>query len=210
MRREIFANEEYYHIYNRGVEKRNIFCDENDFQRFLQSLEEFNLLDPTGGIYANAFQKNKTLLRGSTSKSEKLVDVVAYCLNPNHFHLILKQATDRGVEKLMHRLGTGYTMYFNTKYQRSGSLFQGRFKAKHIDTNEYLLHTSVYVNLNYRVHQLRGSTSKSSWEEYLAGESRMVKARCILDQFSSIKEYQDFSERTVEGILERRVMTDEF
>ena len=110
----------------------------------------------------------------------------------------------------MHRLGTGYTRYFNDKNKRTGSLFQGRFKSVHIDSNEYLLHSSAYVNLNDRVHQLGSSTSKlvksrSSWGEY-TGESKsnFCCKDIILEQFRNAKEYQRFAESSLESILERK------
>src|SRR3989344_9447893 len=100
---------EYYHIYNRGVDKRNIFSDKFDLQRFFQSINEFNTKNPIGSLYENSFVREKEL-GGRTSK---LVQFVAYCLNPNHYHFILTPLVEKGIEKFMQRLGTGYTMYFN-------------------------------------------------------------------------------------------------
>lgn len=114
-------NGEYYHIFNRGNNKRNIFMGQQDVARFFQSMLEFNCFEPIGSIFEASFRKNS--LGGSASKSPRLVDFVCYCLNPNHFHFILKQLIDDGIKKFMHRVGTGYTMYFNKKYSSSGSLF---------------------------------------------------------------------------------------
>lgn len=221
IRKAIFANGEFYHVYNRGTDKRSIFGDRYDQQRFLQSMVEFNVLDPIGSIYAHSFRNEK--LSGLATKEgfegesgEKLVEVVAYCLNPNHYHFILKQVSDKGVEKYMHRLGTGYVRYFNEKYERSGSLFQGKFKAIHIDSNEYLLHVSAYVNLNDRVHrldQLSGLASKSSWEEYMgrAKSDLLCVKDDVLGQFPTIKEYEEFAENSLRGTLERRgMLTEEY
>jgi len=93
------------------------------------------------------------------NKVDKLVDVVCYCLNSNHYHMILKQKSNDGIKKFMHKLGTSYTMYFNKKLKRSGSLFQGKFKSIHIDSNEYLLYLSAYVNgiTSYTVESVNGS-----------------------------------------------------
>lgn len=209
MRKTVFFDGEYYHIFNRGVDKRQIFLEQNDIDRFFQSMREFNVLEPIGSIYENSF---KNPLGGSTSKSDvlgeenKLVEFVAYCLNPNHYHFILKQSADRGIEKFMQRLGTGYTMFFNEKYDRSGALFQGKFKAVHIDSNEQLLYTSAYVNLNDRVHQLGGSTSKSSWGEYnkRETENNFCMTDIILSQFGDKNEYIDFAEEALLAIKENR------
>ena len=144
-------------MYNRGVDKRIIFTDEYDIRRFFQSVVEFNTPQPIGSLYESSFRR----LGGETPKFEgKLVNIIAYCLNPNHFHMLLEQAMDGGISEFMKRLGGGFTNYFNNKYKRSGSLFQGVFKDVHIDTNEYLLHVSAYVNLNDHVHKLGGETPK--------------------------------------------------
>jgi REP element-mobilizing transposase RayT len=196
MIRTEFAVGEYYHIFNRGVDKRNIFSDKYDLGRFFQSMSAFNSPDPIGSIYEKAFLDK--LFGGSTSKSGALVNFVCFCLNPNHYHFILEPLIDGGVEKFMHRIGTGYTMYFNEKYERSGSLFQGRYKAIHIDSNEYLLHLSTYVNLNDKIHKFGGSTSKftrSSWEEYISetSEEQFCKKDIILEQFKNRAEYKYFA-----------------
>lgn len=208
MRKTIFANNEYYHIFNRGVDKRNIFMNEQDFIRFFQSIEEFNTLSPIGSIYENSFKKNNQLGH-SVSKCENLVEFVAYCLNQNHYHFILKQVADRGIEKFMHRLGMGYAKYFNEKNERSGALFQGPYKAIHVSTNEYLLHLSAYVNLNDKVHKLGHRVSKSSLEEYLGEKS--VGGFCnkdiIINQFNNIDQYKKFAESSLEDIIKRKDMS---
>lgn len=210
-RKTQFAEGEYYHIYNRGVDKRSIFNDREDIGRFLQCMEEFNVVEPIGSLYENSFRRDK--LGGKASKlvdeeDMPLVEFIAYCLNPNHFHFVLKQIEEKGIEKIMQKIGTGHTMFFNNKYERSGSLFQGKFKAIHIDSNEYLLHVSSYVNLNNRVHQLGGKASKlvrSSWREY---EDTKVKGICekeiILGQFRNVGEYKEFALSSLDAIVKKK------
>ena len=211
MRNTSFVNDEFYHIYNRGTDKRNIFSDRDDINRFFQSMNEFNAIEPIGSIYENSFRSQQ--LGSSASKLEvmdkKLVSFICYCLNPNHYHFIVEQITERGIEKLLHRIGTGYTKYFNNKNERSGSLFQGKFKAIHIDSNEYLLHLSSYVNLNNRVHKLNGQFFKSSLDEYRT-ETGVIfcKKDIILDQFKSTKKYQKFTENSLSFILKNRAQED--
>jgi len=126
-----FANGEFYHIFNRGVDKRNIFSEEYDIYRFLKSMELFNSTEPIGSIYEKTFTDKKFGRPTSKSdKSDKLVEFVCFCLNPNHYHVILEQITEGGISELMKRLGGGYTKYFNEKYKRTGSLFQGRFSPR--------------------------------------------------------------------------------
>lgn len=204
---EIFVNNEFYHIYNRGVEKRNIFDDIEDLQRFYQSLREFNSVEPIGSIFENHLIKNN--FGDPTSKKEKLIDFIAYCLNPNHYHLILEQLVENGISTFMKRLG-GYTMYFNEKYKRTGALFQGRYKCKHINSNDYLLHLSAYVNLNNKVHNFGDPTSKinykSSWREYTDKNcnEQFCKKDIILDQFGSSEDYENFAREALELIQEKK------
>ncbi len=158
MRKKELATGEYYHVYNRGVDKRNIFGDESDYWRFFSSLILLN--DIEDGL----IDRYRNHLRGETKvqpsefrrlnlrQERPLIDFVAYCLNPNHYHFIIQQLEEKGVEKFMHRLGTSYTMYFNKKYDRSGALFQGRFKAVHIKDNGQLFYLTTYVNCNSEIH----------------------------------------------------------
>lgn len=151
MRKTIFANNEYYHIYNRGVDKRKVFLDRNDYIRFIHNLYEFND-QKRAPEFVRIANHNIGGVGGSTSHiekpREKLVEVICFCQMPNHFHLILKQLIEDGVSRFMHKLGTGYTMAFNIKHKRSGSLFQGRFKSVHIENETYLTHLSRYTHLN--------------------------------------------------------------
>lgn len=218
-RGEIFANNEFYHVYNRGVDKRSIFGDEYDVQRFYQSMDEFNCVEPIGSIFENQYKLGDPT---SKSKSDKLVGFVAYCLNPNHYHFILEQLVDNGISMFMKRLG-GYTQYFNEKYERSGSLFQGKYKVRHIGSTNYLLHLSAYVNLNYEVHNLGDprllptigragrSTSKfkltkSSWGEYIGDKNseNFCKKEIVLDQFKSTKEYEIFAKEALGLMREKK------
>jgi len=137
---------EYYHVFNRGVDKRIIFPKEEDFQRFLISMKEFNDIKPIGSIYENSFRKKKN------RKSKPLIEFIAYCLNPNHYHFLLKQV--------------------NEKYKRSGVLFQSKFKSVHVKSNEQLFYLSAYVNFNYLVHGLGHRMSKSSLWEYMKGDEK--------------------------------------
>lgn len=207
MRKIKFAEGEYYHILNRGVDKRTIFLQEEDLERFLQSMREFNTIDPIGSIYEAKFRKKDKQLGNLVSKNtEKMVDFVCYCLNPNHYHLILKQLVDRGIEKFMHRLALGYSNYFNLKYKRSGSLFQGPYKATHIDSDSYLLYVSAYVNLNNKVHGIE-DTFRSSWGEYCGdfqGAVNFCEKSIILNQFSGQKQYKDFAVESLKHIKERK------
>ena len=208
MRKTLFVNGEYYHIFNRGADKRVVFLGRDSFARFLQGMKEFNTIVPIGSIYENSFHKKDqlgNLVSQLTVQQKRLVAVVCYCLNPNHYHFILQQLEDRGIEKFMHRMGVGYTKYFNKKHERTGVLFEGPFKAIHVDSNEYLLYLSAYVNLNNWAHRLRNGVSKSSWEEY-TGRGDFCEKEIVLGQFQSVSEYKDFALSALQVMQGRKDM----
>lgn len=214
MRKVPFVQGEYFHIFNRGTDKRDIFMDKNDVFRFLQSIKEFNNVEAGNDIfYINKSKKVGHSMSHKNTK-EKLVNIICYCLNPNHYHFVLEQVADNGISEFMRRLGSGYTKYFNEKYKRSGTLFQGTFKAVHIESNEQLLHDSAYVNLNNKVHKKFDGRKKhfvdlipnrSSWEEYIGkGNSDFCEKSIILGQFKNTEDYKKFTESSLEGIKEKR------
>src|SRR3989338_6631317 len=124
MRKQPLVIGECYHIYNRGVDKRDIFNDKKYLSRFVESILEFNRID---GIISLA-NLRKTKIEAKPL-SKPLVAIVAYCLNLNHFHFVLKQLVDGGISDFMKKLQGGYTYYFNVRNNRSGSLLQGTFKS---------------------------------------------------------------------------------
>jgi len=135
------ALDEYYHVYNRGVEKRDIFMNTADHQRFQTSLYVYNTSQRVTfrDIASNPY---------NFKKEDSLLSIGAYCLMPNHFHLLVRETVEGGISNFMQKLSTSYTMYFNTKYDRTGSLFQGSFKAEHLHTDPYLRHIFSYIHLN--------------------------------------------------------------
>ncbi len=203
MRKHKFVVGEYYHIYNRGVDKRKTIIDEYDLDRFLESMKEFNTPEQIGSIYQLSFAKNK--LSTPTTKSEKLVSIISYCVNPNHFHILVTPLIEKGIEKFMQKIG-GYTRYFNEKYERSGVLFQGKFKSKHVKDNRYILHLSAYINMNNRDIFGTPTTklSKSSLEEYTKNEKGFCNTTIISGQFKNGKEYLLFAIESWKNILKRK------
>lgn len=142
----------YLHVYNRGLDKRTIFPDDSYYQRFMVTSFLSRLkLSPKPMLY---FKREKLgLLPKSDGEAEKawgppLVDVLSYCLMPNHFHFLLKEREERGVSKFMQRLGNGYTKYFNARQEREGRLFTAKYKFVQIRGNEQLIHVSRYIHTN--------------------------------------------------------------
>ena len=142
---------EYYHIYNRGVDKRDLFNDLKDFERFKESIKQFNQVEGIGSLQMH---RKSVRALSSNPSSEPLVAIVALCINPNHFHFLLKQLVDGGISKFMQKLQGGYTYYFNLKHQRSGSLLQGTYKYKLIRGGNYFRKIFGYTNKNYAVHDI--------------------------------------------------------
>lgn len=139
-----FSPNEWYHIYNRGTEKRNIFSSQSDYNRFVSLLYICN-----GSIPVHLARQGRTLAEiHNIDRGKPLVQIGAYCLMPNHFHLLLCELEQGGVSRFMQKLTTAYTMYFNMRQERTGVLFQGRFKATHADNDQYLKHLISYIHLN--------------------------------------------------------------
>jgi len=204
-----FVNNEYYHVYNRGVERRKIFLDIHDYDRFMLSLQLMNYEQDGLMILWRDYKEAKPnaqikdflrLNLRDRGKEKKLVEIICYCLNQNHYHLILKQVSEKGIERFMQRIGTGHTMYFNKKSKRSGVLFQGGFKSAHIDSNEYLLYLSAYVNGNNFIHGYRKDFSwpYSSMAEYVGKNKKcLCEKKVILEQFKDAHEYGKFCKTNI-------------
>jgi len=141
-----FINGEIYHIFNRGTDKRVVFENKQDFFRFYLTLDIFNSITPTVNF---EFSRNTKL-----SNADRLVYIHAYALLPNHFHLLIEQRVEGGISEFIKRVSTGYTSYFNDRRDRSGVLFQGKFKRVHVETDEQYQYLLAYINENYIVHNL--------------------------------------------------------
>src|SRR3989338_7893093 len=164
MKKPQFVENQIYHVYNRGVEKRATFLDDKDFRRFIHDLFEFNDKDSAFNVAYYFNSRSKKIEPRNIEKKRKprksLVEILLFVLMPNHFHLLLKQSKENGIVKFMQKLGTGYTNYFNKKYERGGGLFQGRFKAVLIGREAQYIHVPSYIHLNpLELLSYRGSTS---------------------------------------------------
>lgn len=156
MQKPIFIENQIYHIYNRGVEKRSIFIDNQDYTRFIHCLFEFNDKNPVKNfsrVEMNEFRsdslRDNVAERKQKNKPRKLlVEILAFVLMPNHFHLLLQQKVDEGIVRFMQKIGIAHTMYFNQKYERVGPLFQGRFKAVLVEKDAHFLYLPHYIHLN--------------------------------------------------------------
>lgn len=206
-RQKQFAINEYYHLYNRGTDKRKIFLDARDKQRFVKLLFLCNSAKPIH--FADITETTLfELERGKT-----LVDIGAYCLMGNHFHLLVHEYQDRGISTFMQKLTTAYAMYFNRKHERTGTLFEGPFKSRHADQDDYLKYLFAYIHLNPIAHiepdwQEKGIQKIHNAQAYLTGyihssypdytgterkEGTILNRNAFPDYFSEKNSYQSFS-----------------
>lgn len=185
---KIYVENAHYHIYNRGVEKRIIFQDEQDYSTFLSYLKTYLTPPPDVFHRLNNFHGEITLS--------------AYCLMPNHFHLLVKQNSKSAINYFMRSLATKYSMYFNAKYKRVGTLFQGRYKALQITTDSQLLHLTKYIHLNptSTTRTVLAQYPYSSYRNYLGAINQTwINPKQILDSFYQRNQdlfYKSFVEET--------------
>ncbi len=181
----------YYHVYNRGVNKLDIFFDDQDYRVFLHLLKYYlSPIQNLTSVHPIAEIADMKLLRPRPlANLETEVDLVAYCLMPNHFHLMLKQHTIDGMTKLLRRISTTYAMYINKRHKRVGYLFGGSYKAVLIDNDAYLLHLSRYIHRNpIDLHEMTGrhpvTYPYSSYAYYLKQkQAPWIKPDVILSYF---------------------------
>jgi putative transposase len=201
-----FENDKYYHLYNRGVDKRVVFSKESDYYRFLISMQEFNTPDPIGSLFARNIIKASEALKPRKTKQEpdksiKLVEFIAFCLNPNHFHLLVRQLVEGGISKFMQKLQMGYTNFFNLQYDRSGSLLQGKFKVTEIGSTDLLDYISAYINGNPEIHGLRPADSWkwSSCSDYLGStEYKLCDVSLVMRHFKNTESYKEYLRHVIE------------
>ena len=168
---------EYYHVFNRGNQKQKIFFEDENYEFFICRLEKY-LKECGPGL-------------------------IAYCLMPNHYHLLLQEEVDKGIPKLMHKLQTSYAKAINRRYYKVGHLFQGSYKKVNVQTNTQFLHLSGYIHLNPVKTNLvicPEDWNFSSYQDYIGlRDNGMVKKEILLSCFSSVSEYQNF---VVDGVKE--------
>lgn len=175
---KVYVADSYYHLYNRGWNRSEIFLDSEDYDYFEHLLERHLSPDPVkdskGREYAHHYE---------------FIHLNAFCLMPNHFHLLIHQTDGDGIRKLASSILTAYTMYFNKKYKRRGPLFENTYKAVRVDNDIQLMHISRYIHLNHKSYKIR---AQSSYGDYLNSPRKWIESRPILELFSSIDAYKEF------------------
>lgn len=199
----------YYHVYNRGVEKRKIFLDTQDCNTFIYYIKLYLSSVETIAHLSDSNSKLTRFLRLNLSND---VEILTFALMPNHFHLFLKNKTLKGIQIFMQRLITAYVMYFNNKYDRVGGLFQGRYKASFVENDSYNIHLSRYIHNNsvrLRTNSKINFAEYSSYPYYLnKKQGDWINTTFILDYFENnygtsdrIAAYKAFVESNISDSL---------
>ena len=219
MRKMSFAQNEYYHIFNRGNNKQNIFLDDGDRARFLLLLLFFQCDLPPLRINKSVadFIKNQHRVLDifadevSEIASNRYVALESFALMPNHFHLMLREAREGGISQYMQRVLNSFTKYANTKYEKSGHLFQGPFKAVRIEDNKQLLYLSAYIHRNPREmdgwHNREHRFPWSSYSDYISHNrwGPLLEQDVILSQFTNKSEYYHFVKTSAAKLLKEEL-----
>lgn len=191
----IFVTNAIYHVFNRGVAKQPLFHDERDYRQFLICLSFYLEASPTEKLSA-AKQGHRLDEALAKPVDRPLVEILAYCLMPNHFHLVVRQLQDGGLSTFMRRALNSYTRYYNTRYRRVGTMFQGTFRAVLLESDEQLLHVTRYVHLNAPVAKLVDDPKLYPWSSYLiyldSRSTRLCDPAMVLEMAGSPAMYESF------------------
>ena len=196
----MFANDEYYHVYNRGIDRRVTFTNKREYERALELLwfYQYAIIPLRYSRYKEAEESLRQRYMVKMHESGKLVDVIAYCLMPNHFHLLVKQKQENGIPTFVANFINAYTKYFNTKYERTGALFQGVFKAVYVESEDQLVHLVRYIHLNPVASSLISSDAFetfpwSSHQNYLKRiQSSIIDKEALQMVHTLVPDYESF------------------
>jgi putative transposase len=183
MRSVSFVNGEYYHIYNRGNSKQTIFRDDEDYSYFMNLLIVMNSLERKSVRGASLQNVGTNDLVDKHKHDEPVVSIGIYCLMPNHFHILLRQEKENGISLFLQKISTAYAMYFNKKYTRTGSLFEGKFKSKYAGEDVYLKYLFSYIHLNPL------KLKHDDWKYRAIPNDDLLYRFIITYKYSSAKEY---------------------
>ncbi|MCL5439257.1 MAG: transposase [Patescibacteria group bacterium] len=191
---------EIYHVFNRGINRRPTFTNKREYQRATDSIGFYRFTNPPLSLsrfLRLELEKRKETLHILESR-DLLIEILSYCLMPNHFHFLLKQKRNNGIAKFLSNFQNSYTRYFNTRHEGDGSLFLDQFKAVRIETDEQFLHVSRYIHLNPYTNYLLNSLTKlekypwSSFSSYINKSVMFVETALLLSFFRSPNEYKRF------------------
>lgn len=199
-RKIVFAPGEYYHIFNRGVARQPTFLSKRDYEQALLSLSYYRFTKPV--VKLSRYKELSLSLKAQQMTAmeaggDVLVDIVSFVCMPNHFHMLLRQRSEHGISRYVSQFSNSFTRYFNTKRKRPGPVFQGVFKAVHIETDEQLLHVSRYIHLNPVTSFMIDAKELmaypwSSLPAYIKQTVTYIDSQPVLSHFSSPDKYMKF------------------
>ena len=199
-RRNPFELGEWYHCYTRSVERsletKKVFKTSADFERFLQAL---HLANSTVSIRRSDLYQptHKSILK--IPRKDNLVSVGAYCIMPTHFHLLVKENIEGGISRIMHNVGTSFSMYYNLKHERAGNVFIKPFRSKHVPDQRYFEHVVNYIHLN------PAELYEPKWKDGIVGDIAKLESSLRSYRFSSLVDYEGI-ERLESVILDPETM----
>lgn len=203
-RKVVLAPEQIYHIFNRGVAALPIFLNLKSYVRFLDLVGYYRFANTPfsfSQLMSLPKEEKEKILAGLRKENAIHVEILAYCLMPNHFHFLLKQVTDKGISAFMTNLQNSYVKYFNIKNERAGPLFQSMFKAVIIETDEQLLHVSRYIHLNpstayviepENLEDYKWSSLNSYLDKNFNSADYFVNPKIVLSFFKRREDYEKF------------------
>ncbi len=199
-RKTPLVTDQVYHVYNRGINKQPAFILKKEYQRAILALEFYIVSNPPIRLskFLELDKDRQTEILKSMEQAEKLVEIICFCLMPNHFHFLLKQKKENGISKFLGNFQNSYTRYFNTRNGRDGSLFLDQFKAKRIETDEQLIHVSRYIHLNPHTGFIIKTLKEleeypwSSFPNYISGNNDFLEPDLVLNMFAGRNKYKQF------------------
>lgn len=196
------VNDEVYHICNRGIDRRPTFTAIKDYRRVLFVLKYYQYLNPPvrlSRLLSLQKEQQKEILNYLEKENDKLIDIICYCFMPNHYHILVKQLSDKGISTFISKFQNSYTKYFNIVHKKEGPLFLDQFKAVRIESDEQLVHVSRYIHINpFTSFVVKDIDSLcvyqwSSLNEYLdINIPSVCRKDLVMSLFKNIKDYKNF------------------
>lgn len=195
------VTQQVYHVFNKSIDDRQVFVAKRECLRTIETLRFYQLSSPPLRLskLLNLPQERRTEIIPQLKNWDKLIEILAFCLMPNHFHFLLKQLKDNGISKFLSNFQNSFTRYFNTKNKRTGPIFLDQFKAVRVENEEQLLHVSRYIHLNpytsFVVKDIKGLENYpwSSFPYYIKGEENEIcSLSLVLASFKNPQSYYQF------------------
>lgn len=191
---------EVYHVYNRGINRQPTFTTKREYQRAILAIKYYKISEPPIRLskFLQLQKERQEEVQEAINQRDKLVEILCFCLMPNHFHFLLKQKKEKGISKFLANFQNSYTRYFNTLNERDGALFLDQFKAKRIETDEQLIHVSRYIHSNPYTGFIVKSFADletypwSSFPHYPSGVNDFIDTELILEMFKDSASYKKF------------------